>query len=482
MNKDLLPVCASILGNDYVKLQIIRHLSWKQHSVHGGAFAHIDGLLCWLSQFAGPEEAIIDLLKQITDKKDKDIVDKALFAGIKEYKLNTGSLSLFFTSKTVPQTPGPLQALPRWTLQPLLEGKMSSCITDVLVLQRVILRCQVEDFELPSCNETSRPIRQVLYGLLLLGEQQTEDKHVAAAKASTGTSKCYVEEYDREELTLTCSKVEAIETRVKEGLRLETLWKEPHSVRLQIFLDTLGVPTGILKAIPLDLQLQVFVTRYWIVNAQPQPSQVHIWSLLLGMVYGKLCSVPTTQRDTLLMLKKLQIRQGRIRLDHEVAHLYSQWQSCLTWSLNLNSLLCCPLQEPECARLYSGTLVHSAVRELRRGITPETLLVSSSYAEQLFRQLKDAVLSLMGEDVILRISNGAAHPCWTQYQPVDEISSLFEHLMDDDIEGDDDLKGKGSSKAKTEMLECSYTLRTRYKAKARNATHPSKKYERRCFE
>ncbi|XP_052002835.1 protein asteroid homolog 1-like [Xyrauchen texanus] len=483
MNKDLLPVFASILGNDYVKLQNISHLRWEQHSVHGGAFAHIDGLLCWLSQFAGPEEAIIDFLKKITDKKEKEIVGKALFEGIKEYKLITGSLSLFFTSKTVPQTSGPLRALPRWILPPLLEGKMSSCIIDVLVLQRVTLRSQVEDFELPSSNEISRPIRQVLYGLLLLGEQQTEDKHVAAAKASTGIGKCYVDEYDREELTQTCSKVEAIETRVKEGLRLETLWKEPHSVRLQIFLDTLGVPTGVLKAIPQDLQLQVFVTCYWIINAQPQPSQVHLWSLLLSMVYGKLCSAPTTQRDTLLRLKKLKIRRGRIRLDHEAAHLYSQWQSCLKWSLNLNHLLCRPLQEPECARLYCGTLVHAAVRELRRGITPESLLVSSSYAEQLFRKLKDAVLSLVGEDVKLPISNGAAHPCCTQNQSEDEMSSLFEHLINEDIEDDDDdLKGKGKSKGKTEMLECSYTLRTRYKAKARNGTHRSKKYERRCFE
>ncbi|XP_051999927.1 protein asteroid homolog 1 [Xyrauchen texanus] len=489
MNKDLLPLVAPILGNDYTKLQNIRNLSWEQHSVQDWKFARIDGLLHWLSKFAGPEEAIVDLLKLTTDK-EKDFVGKALFEAIKEYKLISGSLAQFFISKKVPQTSGPLRVLPNWTLCPLLEGRMSSSIIDVLVLQRNIMRPQVEDFELPSSNETSHAIRQVLYGLLLLGEQQTEDKLMAADKESTGTSKCYVEEYDRKKLRLTCSKVEVIETRVNAGLRLETLWKEPHNVRLQVLLDTLGVPIDKLKAIPLDLQLQVFVTHYWMANAQPQPSQVHLWSLLLGMVYGKLCSLPNKQKDTLLSLKKMQIHQESIPLDHEVAHLYSQWQSCLLWSLHLNRLLCNPLQEPECASLYRGTLVHKTVRELSRGITPDTLLVSGSYAEQLFRQLKDAVLSLMDKDGILKMSNRNGHrtagktPNGYRHQnkPIDELSSLYEHLMHEDIEDDDDLNGKGRSKAKTEMLECPFTIRTRHKSKSRNDTYPSKKYERRCFE
>lgn len=54
--------------------------------------------------------------------------------------------------------------------------------------------------------------------------------------------------------------------------------------------------------------------------------------------------------DMLLRLKKLQTGRGRIYLEDEAAHLYSQWQSCLSWSLNLNGLLLDPLSEPECAR------------------------------------------------------------------------------------------------------------------------------------
>ncbi len=144
--------------------------------------------------------------------------------------------------------------------------------------------------------------------------------------------------------------------------------------------------------------------------------------------------------------------------------------------------------------------MHHVVEELRRGITLHSLLVRGSNAEWLFIQLKDAVVSLVGEDFIKKMRTGLMHRAAGKTQrdfngknqPIDELSSCFEHLMcedidnceDDDDDNDDDLSEK-SSKAKdhkTENPDVSYTIRTRHKAKARNADHPSKKYDRRCFE
>ncbi len=226
MNPELLPVFATILGNDYVKLQNIKSLGWEKYSTPDTEHARIDGLLNWLSHFPEPDAAVSALLK-LTHNKEKPLVQEALSKGIQEYKLNSGYLSQFFHSKTIPRTAstGPLQVLPKWTLRLLLEGKMSSSIIDALVHQRVSLTIQVEDFKLPCCSETSRPIRQVIYGLLLLGEQQTADKLESAIKTFTGTSKHYVEEYGRQQSKLSSQKVEAIKTRVMEGLQLETLWK-----------------------------------------------------------------------------------------------------------------------------------------------------------------------------------------------------------------------------------------------------------------
>lgn len=224
MNAELLPLFASISGNDYVKLQNIKGPDWEEYSVPGMKNARIDGLLNWISQFPGPEEAVSALLKRI-DNKEKAIVQEALLKGMEEYKLISGSLAQFFNSNAIPQIAltGPLQVLPKWILKPLLEGRMSATIIDALLHQRVFLTSQVENFELPCSSETSRPIRQVIYGLLSLREKQTADKQ--ALKIFTGTSKHYVEEYGRQGLTISNQKVEAKQTRVMEELQLDTLWK-----------------------------------------------------------------------------------------------------------------------------------------------------------------------------------------------------------------------------------------------------------------
>ncbi len=226
MNAKLLPVFASILGNDYVKLQNLKNQSWSDFSDPGTDYPHFDGLLNWLSRFLSPEAAVSALL-ELTDDKEKPLVQKELSKGVQEYELISGYLAQFFHLKTIPQTAstGPLQVLPEWTSKLLLEGKMNSSIIDVLVHQRVTLISQVEDFQLPCSSETSRPIRQVIYGLLLLGEKPAAGKQLLTIKTFTGTSKCYVEEYGRLQLELNCQKVEAIQTRVMEGLQLETLWK-----------------------------------------------------------------------------------------------------------------------------------------------------------------------------------------------------------------------------------------------------------------
>nr|XP_055066948.1 protein asteroid homolog 1-like isoform X1 [Misgurnus anguillicaudatus] len=474
MNKDLLPVLACILGNDYVKLQNISSIAWEEYSNFSGHFARIDGLFTWLSKFLCPEAAIDGVLNFITDNKEKYVVREALIEGIKEYELTKGSLAQFFNSNTPIACTGPQRALPAWILMQLHEGKINSFIVDVLVLKRIIMNPQVEDFQQPSSNETSLPLRQVVYGLLLSGEQQTS------------TDKCCVTEYERQGLTLTCSEVKA--TKVKERLQLETLWKEPHAFRLQIFFETLGVSSAVL-GIPPDLRLQVYATRYWLVNARPQPNLLHLWGLLLGMVYGRLNITARTQIDRQLRQKS----RGKVYLDHDVAHLYSQWQSCLWWSLCLNQLLCRPLPEPECARLYQGTLVHQAAREFKRGIKPESLLVKGSEAEKLFRQMRDAVLSLVDEDDVRRIStryrNRAVDKTQSdnrcKNQSADELSS-FEHIdiedyYDDDYYDDND-DGKERKDHKSDMNESFLTTRTRHKSKARNADNPSKKFERRCFD
>ncbi|XP_056618007.1 protein asteroid homolog 1-like [Triplophysa dalaica] len=478
MNKALLPVFACLLGNDYTNLQNIDR--WERHSNGAGKFARIEGLLSWLSKSQSQNQAIYRVLELIRDRKKKDKVCEELLEGVKEYEITGGSLVQFFDSKTPTACTGPLQALPEWTVKQLNEGKMGSFLINIMVLNRIKMLPQVEDFNRPSSNDTSRTIRQVLYGLILLGEQQTADKHVLAAQASTETDKCYVTEFDREGLHLASSKVEAVRTKVKEGLQLKTLCEESHHIRLQVFQDVLGVPTVTLENIPPNLILVVFVTHFWLVNAQPQPKRRHLWSLLLGMVHGRFSC--NTQRVWNSDIESKLKSQERIPLNPEAAHLYSQWQSCLWWALCLNRLLCLPLPEPECARLYSGTLVHRVVQEFKSGIRPESMLVRDSKAEHLFLLLNDAILSLVDEDVMKTYSD-QRYKNWSTY----ELSSSFEdpkYEYPEDCNGEEvnreEIEAKGHDANKNECFP--YPIRTRHKAKERNSKYPCKKFERGCFE
>lgn len=57
--------------------------------------------------------------------------------------------------------------VPDWIQVLLIQARVTSDILDVLRLQRLNLSCSVGLAEMPSANLTSRPLRQVTYGLLL---------------------------------------------------------------------------------------------------------------------------------------------------------------------------------------------------------------------------------------------------------------------------------------------------------------------------
>lgn len=60
------------------------------------------------------------------------------------------------------------------------------------------------------------------------------------------------------------------------------------AVRLCVLLEVLGVKESDLAPVPVHLRLAVAVTGFWLREARPAPSQVHLQALVLGLVYGEL--------------------------------------------------------------------------------------------------------------------------------------------------------------------------------------------------
>ncbi|KAL7835796.1 hypothetical protein SRHO_G00281430 [Serrasalmus rhombeus] len=454
MNKHLLPIFATILGNDYAHLDKTLFPNWTKFSLIPGVNRNIDGLLRWLSCHKGPKDAIKALLSMITNPRDSVMVCKVLKEGLQEYRLTPSYIAQFF-KRGEPQSnlPRPLQSLPEWFLKALGEGKLNSILLDVLTLHRVTLNFSVQDFSLRSNNLTSRPIRQVIYGLMVQAAAEEEQYEV--------------EEYDRQGLMLTSSKVPAIPT----NLQLDTLWEMPQNLRLEVFLDALCVSQALEELlVPANLQLAVYVTCYWLKHAQPEPRPEFFWALLVGLVYGELSRDPLTEEEVPERLKNLKSCEKESSLDLLAAHAYSQWQGSLRDSICLSQLLNNPVPEPEYAWLYSGLFLHHVITEMSSGITPESLLAGAPHALHLYQVLREAVERELGEDLVRRMRTkvkwAQLSKCPAHQEPMDDISKYLNY--DDDDEEDPCRGKKGKADYQDDkFLEEKCKVRTRHKAKRR---------------
>uniref|UniRef100_A0A671X477 Asteroid domain-containing protein n=1 Tax=Sparus aurata TaxID=8175 RepID=A0A671X477_SPAAU len=340
----LLPAFAALAGNDYVKLQRMESfIRWAQFCPASAVKpSRLEGLLCWLRSFHQPQEAFeaaLGLMGTLSGKRKAELL-QGLHLGMEEYRLPPSSLKRFFLHGTAP--PFPTAGLvPDWIRLPFTQARLSSDILDVLLLQRKNLGYPVADADTPSAYLTSRPIRQVMYGLLL----GLHLKFIPVQPALRGVAEA--------------------------------------SQRLQVLLEALGVTEASLSCLPTRLRLLMAVTCYWMQRAKPRPNDRLLRALLLGVANSD------------ALRRRAGIKHKHVlTLNVGVAHAFSQWQACMKDSIHLNQLLGYPLPEPQIRfmlhssqnneiladladvlvpdlvplmffRLYEGTVVHNLVHQMR---------------------------------------------------------------------------------------------------------------------
>ncbi|CAL8236744.1 unnamed protein product [Arctogadus glacialis] len=436
IDHQLLPVFAALAGNDYDNL---RDVKWARYVPAGSPKIwfggdRLVGLLSWLGARTDRTTedtltaamALVPNIGQQARTEMQTEVQKAML----EYRLPSSSLLRFFSEGTVPPLPAEIWSwVPEWVRVSLARGDLGANILDydILVHRRKFLRIQVECIDLQSSNLTSRPIRQVMYGLLL------------------GQGGGEVEEVDRVGLDLVSVKVQPLVQGAAQRLRLDSLPRADRTVRLQVCLETLGVEEETLGGVPAHLRLPVAVTRYWLRRASPEPTLLK--ALLMVMVQGEL--IRRTGGTTGWQGVTSHNRQP---LDGVVAHSFNQWQACLKDASQLNLLLCKPLPEPHYAWLYQGRLVHRRQKELQEK-EPEEIVKDDQF-RTLYRSLLEAVTqSDPGAD-------------WRAGGPEAQLGASMEHLhLNTEDEEEEELGGaegldQGSDRPRV-------TVRTRYRTKDR---------------
>ncbi|KAM6995245.1 LOW QUALITY PROTEIN: single-strand DNA endonuclease ASTE1-like [Tautogolabrus adspersus] len=274
IERQLLPAFAALAGNDYVKLQRLNaFIRWAQFApaVNGKSPQRLKGLLCWLKNFKQPEEAFkaaLGLLEELSEEKKAELME-GLNLGMEEYQLPPSSLKRFFIHGVAPPYPEVEKEMAGWVLLPLMRARLNSDVLDVLLLNRNSLSCPVGRADFPSAHLTSRPIRQVMYRLLL-GKGK----------------KLRVCENDREGFELKSFPVKPAASGVPKELELKSLNQVEPSVRLQVLLETLGMPEASLEELQPHLRLLVAVTCFWLQRAEPKPDETLLKALLLGISHG----------------------------------------------------------------------------------------------------------------------------------------------------------------------------------------------------
>ncbi|XP_007547617.1 protein asteroid homolog 1 [Poecilia formosa] len=344
MNRELLPLCAVLTGNDYgapKETETLLALADVSALGRGGGrgrgkapVSRVEGILIWLSSFPNVTEA----LKEVSRLMDGAAgagrrgqgggLSSKLLAAMQEYNIKAQSpLAPWFSEGTLAprgKTSG-LAQLPECLSLAAARGQLSPLALDAFVMQRVLLIPQVENSKLASSHCSSRPIRQAVYGILLQKAENTASPASGALPAKAGQvqmqgrgrgrggggrgqqgpehvfnaapvqtqshgsgSPIFVEEYDRLDLNLSKKQVEPV--ILWNHIHLDGLSQAPAAVRLGVLFEVLGVTQSALAPVPLHLQLAVAVTGFWLREATPAPSQPLLQALVIGMIYGELTS------------------------------------------------------------------------------------------------------------------------------------------------------------------------------------------------
>ncbi|XP_039471480.1 protein asteroid homolog 1-like isoform X1 [Oreochromis aureus] len=337
----LMPVFASIAGNDYSRLG---KEIFANHSPSPGQYdiKRLYGMLTFLSEVK---------LDSCNDSQKREHALQNAVNHVRE--IEDRSFKLSIQKYVDPKKNDP--DLPSWVRQKVERGDLSTFIISVLDQKTMMLPALVEDFSQRSSYTAAYRIRQYFYGVLTGGQMCTE--------------------YDRDHKIDVQPLLPNVSSDEQEQLQLQRLHKAPEGLRRRVFEEALQVQTSALENIPDQLKLPVCVTVFWFKNLQsdPKPETVHcLHALLLGFV----CDRDGPEDKFERKMKALKDAAIRRKWQPRVAHAFSQWLCCMRQSLHLNQLLCSPLPEPQCARLYCGSLLHrladeDTIEEVQKTLTGE---------------------------------------------------------------------------------------------------------------
>ncbi|KAK7500338.1 hypothetical protein BaRGS_00008561 [Batillaria attramentaria] len=317
LSRSVLPLFATMLGNDYVdaaafeifynkktpKAASRRYAASKKH-------AKIVSVLYWLEEKGSLEEILPEVLTFIR-KERREKVEKLLTNSIRGY-VETQDFESFnlreylegrssaATEKTDFVRGCHGDVMPSWFLADLRSGKIPAFLLNVALLHRIILQTQVESVSMSASFLPSTALRQVIYGIIFHdrenppapqshtdGEDLFQTPQDGAHPVDTvSVDKSTVVEYTRHNLELRKILLQPCRGLQRYG-DLPTLESIPQlslENRQAIVTESLGLSEEFASKFEPSIQLFAMCVVFWMRNASPRLTYHHVRGILLSVI------------------------------------------------------------------------------------------------------------------------------------------------------------------------------------------------------
>lgn len=432
LGKDVFPLLAALLGNDYVDKTVFKSFCFSIRSI-GGETQFTDPtegkkilkIILWLQSLKSYREGIE---KIVSKSKDKDAVSLAIKITEEAFTLNATetefSLSSYFMEKGSTVS-NPIQGhygsmIPTWYVSQHREGIIPPTCIDIITLHRKLLIPQVEDPKSSgSSYQCSESIRKYMYGVLL--SEDIDDVQQNEGVASN--RKCVVEEFDRNAHVIIVKPVYPL-IRLAEYGKLPRLSEIPNLSTCEkenILRLVINMPSFSIDHMTKDLELVLGIVVFWIKEAKPQITIFHLQSVLVCLIMLKVKWVlskhyaPGGEKNLIeiavLGMDTKYREEVRFRLNSfntgpkhnkrnpvecDLIHGFAQLQTCIMATMHFNYLLMCPFPSPCIPHIFSGTFLYSFCIALQNQRSPHVfiheLLSKDSILSRVYQCLYDAVI------------------------------------------------------------------------------------------
>ena len=346
---ELLPMFASLVGNDYVSsdaLEPFSHaLSRGQYSTNYSSgkearFARIANMLSTV-----PDKIVLQMVSSYGGVQLRQAVDHSL----QEYSITESNLLHYFRNDVISSSLRTQSGreIDEWLLRKFREGQFCTKSMSGLTSRKVLHSFQVENCLEKSANYSSQKLRRFVYGILNDAEAYDRRGNVEM-----------VVEWDREGLTVKPSNV----TPYQEGVvRVSIIPGLDAENRLTVLLNALDSNTCNIKLLSGKFELIAASLRFLKSNAQPALKTNHISAILC-------CCIKLEDGSWKQYMENTSTRMFLSQsFDQQAAQSFAQWQCVLRDAVHLNLVLLEPVETPCIHKTFNGRLAHCLQKELDRG-------------------------------------------------------------------------------------------------------------------